>query len=59
MEVPSFIMVLAVMWTLPGKLGIESLPRANWLMAVLFVRPNLVHSIAMLSADQLDHSLCE
>ena len=37
MEVPGFIVLLYTMWTLPAKLGIGQLPRANWLMAGLFV----------------------
>ena len=38
MEVPGFITLLFVMWTLPPKLGIDQLPKANWLMGVLYVR---------------------
>ena len=37
MEVPGFITLLYVMFTLPQQLGIEKLPRANWLMAGFFV----------------------
>ena len=37
MEAPGFITLLYIMFTLPQQNGIEKLPPANWLMAVLFV----------------------
>ena len=37
MEIPGFITLLYIMFALPQQLGIESLPRANWLMAAFFV----------------------
>lgn len=38
MEAPGFITLLYIMFTLPQKNGLDSLPGANWLMAALFVR---------------------
>ena len=38
MEVPGFVTLLYIMFTLPEERGISSLPTANWLMAGLFVR---------------------
>ena len=37
MEVPGFITLLYIVWTLPGELGLAGLPRENWLMAGMFV----------------------
>lgn len=37
MESPGFITLLYIMFTLPGENNINSLPKANWLMAGLFV----------------------
>lgn len=38
MEAPGFITLLYLMYALPKQEGIGSLPTANWIMAVLFVR---------------------
>ena len=37
MEVPGFMTLLYIMFTLPQKNGVERLPGANWLMAALYV----------------------
>jgi 3-oxo-5-alpha-steroid 4-dehydrogenase 1 len=37
MEAPGFIILLTIMVTLPGQLGIEKLPWENWTMAAVFV----------------------
>jgi hypothetical protein len=37
MEAPGFILLLYIMSTLPTKLGIESLPWENWVLAAVFV----------------------
>lgn len=37
MEVPSMIILLYTMYSLPRELGLPTLPGANWLLATLFV----------------------
>jgi 3-oxo-5-alpha-steroid 4-dehydrogenase 1 len=37
MEAPGFILLLYIMWSLPGETGMESVPNANWAMAGMFV----------------------
>ena len=37
MEAPGFILLLYIMFTLPKQIGLAELPKANWLMACLFV----------------------
>ena len=41
METPGFVVVLYCMLTIPSNEGLEKLPGANWLMAILFVCPHL------------------
>ena len=45
MEIPAPISLLYTMWTVSREQGITHLPRANWLMASLFVRdePSLLY----------------
>ena len=45
MEVPGFIMLLYIMFTLPGELGIKSLPATNWAMAAMFTTHYLYRAI--------------
>lgn len=52
MEVPGFLILLYIMYTLPAKLGIQSLPWENYTMAALFVS----RSIYSTSTDQLPHT---
>jgi 3-oxo-5-alpha-steroid 4-dehydrogenase 1 len=42
MEITGLTTLLYIMFTLPGKIGIEELPWENWCMAGLFVR--FIHS---------------
>jgi hypothetical protein len=37
MEAPGFILLLYIMFTLPGETGMESVPISNWAMAGMFV----------------------
>lgn len=46
MEIPGFLTLLYIMWTLPEELGItEPLPWGNWTMAGMFVS---AHQAALL-----------
>ncbi|MCJ1476624.1 hypothetical protein MMC13_005292 [Lambiella insularis] len=49
MEVPGFITLLYIMWTLPKELGLAGLPGVNWLMAALFVNSSLGLSLNILT----------
>ena len=58
MEAPGFITLLYIVFTLPDQLGIRQLPRANWLMALLFVRIKAFLHDTFTNVASVDHSLC-
>lgn len=47
METPGFVALLYCMLTIPVQQGLKELPGANWLMAILYVRPGACQSFRL------------